>query len=72
MRAVSAKTQVIVATQSQTFLNFFEPEEIVAVECHEGRSQFRRLESDRLKDWLDDYTIGELWQRNVLGGGPLP
>lgn len=72
MRAVSAKTQVIVATQSQTFLNFFEPAEIVTVESHEGRSQFRRLESDRLKDWLDDYTIGELWQRNVLGGGPLP
>jgi predicted ATPase len=72
MRAVSAKTQVIVATQSQMFLNFFEPSEIVTVECQEGRSRFRRLESDQLKDWLDDYTIGELWQRNVLGGGPLP
>lgn len=72
MRAASVKTQVIVATQSQTFLNFFEPAEIVTVECHAGRSQFSRLEADQLKDWLDDYTIGELWQRNVLGGGPLP
>ena len=72
MRAVSLKSQVIVATQSQTFLNSFEPQEIVTVESHEGQSQFRRLEADQLKDWLEDYSIGELWQRNVLGGGPLP
>jgi len=71
-RAVSTRTQVIVATQSQTFLNYFEPSEIITVESHEGRSQFRRLAADQLKDWLEDYTIGELWQRNVLGGGPLP
>lgn len=72
MRAVSVKTQVIVATQSQTFLDFFEPTEIVPVECHEGRSRFERLEPAQLKDWLEDYTIGELWQRNLLGAGLLP
>jgi predicted ATPase len=72
MRAVSVKSQVIVATQSQTFLNSFEPAEIITVESHEGQSQFKRLEPEQLKDWLEDYSIGELWQRNVLGGGPLP
>jgi predicted ATPase len=72
MRAVSLKTQVIVATQSQTFLNSFEPSEIITVESHEGRSKYHRLEPEGLKDWLEDYSIGELWQRNVLGGGPLP
>jgi predicted ATPase len=72
MRAASEKTQVIVATQSQTFLNFFEPDEIVTVECHNGQSRFDRLDSDKLKDWLEDYSIGEMWQRNVVGGGPLP
>jgi predicted ATPase len=72
MRAASTKTQVIVATQSQTFLNFFEPSEIITVECREGRSQFHRLEAAELKEWLEDYTIGELWQRNVIGGGPVP
>lgn len=72
MRAASEKTQVIVATQSQTFLDFFEPDEIVTVECQNGQSKFERLDSETLKDWLDDYSIGELWQRNVVGGGPLP
>jgi predicted ATPase len=72
MRAASTRTQVIVATQSQTFLNFFEPSEIITVECREGRSQFHRLEAAQLKEWLEDYTIGELWQRNVIGGGPMP
>lgn len=72
IRAASSRTQVIAATQSQNFLNFFEPSEIITVETHEGQSVFRRLEPDQLKDWLEDYSIGELWQRNVLGGGPLP
>lgn len=60
------------ATQSQTFLDFFEPAEIVTVECQNGRTTFERLDPDKLKDWLEDYSIGELWQPNVVGGGPLP
>jgi len=72
IRAASVRTQMIVATQSQSLLNFFEPSEIVTVETRDGQSDFRRLDADDLKDWLEDYTIGELWQRNVLGGGPLP
>lgn len=72
IRAASVNTQVIVATQSQTFLNYFEPPEIVTVECVDGESRFRRLATQELENWLEDYTIGELWQRNVLGGGPLP
>jgi predicted ATPase len=72
MRAASTRTQVLVATQSQTFLNFFEPSEIITVESREGRSQFQRLEAAQLTEWLEDYTIGELWQRNVIGGGPMP
>jgi predicted ATPase len=72
MRSVSLKSQVIVATQSQTFLNNFEPAEIITVEWHQGQTYFNRLEAAKFKDWLEDYSIGELWQRNVLGGGPLP
>ena len=72
MRAVSEQTQVIVATQSLTFLNYYEPSEIVTVECQNGQSQFHRLESEKLEDWLEDYSVGELWQRNVIGGGPVP
>lgn len=72
IRAASLKSQVIVATQSPTFLEHIQPSEIVVVETKGGSSQFRRLDTDQLKDWLTDYTIGELWEKNVLGGGPLP
>lgn len=72
IRSVSVRAQLIVATQSQTFLNYFEAPEIITVEAHGGESSFRRLDAEKLKDWLEDYSIGELWQRNVLGGGPLP
>ena len=72
MRAASETTQVIIATQSQTFLDFFEPDEIITVESHGGQSEFNRLDQESLADWLEDYSIGELWQRNVVGGGPLP
>jgi predicted ATPase len=72
IRAASLKSQVIVATQSQTFLEHFQAPDIVVVESKAGASQFRRLDADQLKDWLAYYTIGELWEKNVLGGGPLP
>ncbi len=72
IRAAASRSQVIIATQSQTLLNFFEPSEIIAVGLHEGSSAFQRLEPEPLRDWLEDYSIGELWQRNVIGAGPLP
>jgi len=72
MRAASVKSQVIVATQSQAFLEHFDPAEIVVVETREGSSHLRRLDAQQLTDWLDDYSIGELWEKNVIGAGPLP
>ena len=71
IRSVSLKTQVILTTQSITFLNHFEPGEIIIVDLEAGQSVFRRLQADELKDWLADYSVGELWEKNVLGGGPL-
>jgi predicted ATPase len=64
------RTQLIVSTQSAAMLNFFEPEQIVVVERHEGESTFRRLDKSSLTTWLEDYTLGELWQKNIYGGGP--
>jgi energy-coupling factor transporter ATP-binding protein EcfA2 len=34
-------------------------------------SIFKRLDTEQLKNWLEDYALGELWKSNVLGGGPL-
>jgi len=71
IRAASLNTQVILTTQSTTFLDHFEPEEIIVVDVEAGHSVFRHLQPDELNAWLDDYSVGELWEKNVLGGGPL-
>lgn len=62
--------QVIVSTQSAQLLNEFQPEDIIVVERTQGESVFRRLDAAQLSGWLEDYTLGELWQKNVLGGRP--
>ena len=62
--------QVIISTQSAPLLNEFEPEDVIVVERTNGESTFRRLDSSHLSEWLDEYTLGELWQKNVLGGRP--
>lgn len=64
------RTQVIVSTQSASLLNTFSPEQIVVIDRQEGESTFRRLDQDSLDSWLADFTLGELWHKNVYGGGP--
>lgn len=70
MRYGFPTNQVIVSTQSPLLLNEFSPEDVIVVERIDGQSTFRRLESARLSEWLADYALGELWQKNVLGGRP--
>lgn len=72
IRQASTKTQLIVSTQSAPLLNAFQPEEIVVVDRKEGESHFHRLSGDELQTWLDEeYTLGELWQKEIVGGGPV-
>jgi predicted ATPase len=66
----SERTQLIVSTQSATLLNHFEPEEVIVVDRVEGSSRFRRLDSESLAEWTKEFALGELWQKNVLDGGP--
>ncbi len=70
--AASTVTQVIIATQSITLLNHFDPSTVVVVDRdHEGGTTFERLSPERLAVWLDEeFSLGELWEMNVIGGGP--
>lgn len=70
-RSASERTQLIVSTQSVTLLNHFEPEEVIVADRKEGASSLRRLDKDELQDWLSEYSLGELWQKNVFDGGPV-
>jgi len=70
LRSVAALTQVIVATQCARLVDEFETQDIVVTERREGATTFRRLDPEPLADWLEDYSIGELWEKNVVGGRP--
>lgn len=68
---VTAKTtQVICSTQSVTFANFFAPEDFIVVDQEKGVSQFIRLEKEELQAWLEDYGMGDIWMKNLIGGRP--
>jgi predicted ATPase len=62
--------QVIASTQSVELLSAFAPENVIVVEREAGASVLKRLDAGDLEEWLEDYTLGELWKRNVLGGRP--
>ena len=70
MRTASTKTQLIVATQSVTLVNQFTPEEVLIVENRDRTTIIERLDAKPLADWLQDYALGELWEKNVIGGRP--
>jgi predicted ATPase len=70
LESAAKRTQVLVATQSVTLVNQFTPEEVWVVEREDGESVFRHLREDDLSAWLDGYALGELWEKNVLGGRP--
>lgn len=70
IEAAAKRRQVVLATQSVTLLNQFSPEDIIIAE-HDGmRTHFRRLAEQDLSNWLDDYSVGDLWEKNVIGGRP--
>ncbi len=68
--AAAMHSQVIVATQSPHFVDQFDPEDIVVVERANGETAFSRPNVGDLREWLDEYSLGELWLKNVVGGGP--
>jgi predicted ATPase len=70
IQSAARRTQVVISTQSPTLLDHFDPADVVVVNREKGNSTFERLEPARLAEWLQDYSIGELWQKNVVKGGP--
>ena len=70
IEAAAKRVQVILATQSVTLLNNFEPKDIIVAENDGLKTTFNRLDEEKLKHWLEEFSLGELWEKNVLGGRP--
>lgn len=68
--SVSTQTQIILATQSTTLIDCFDPQDIVIVEREARATGLRRLSVDKLDIWLEDYTLSEIWEKNIIGGRP--
>ena len=66
----SHHAQVLVSTQSSSFLDNFAPEDIVVAGRNDKESTFRRLNAAELETWLEEYSLGEIWEKNVIQGGP--
>lgn len=70
VKAASEKTQVILSTQSPLLLDQFQPEDVLVADRDGDSTHFTRLDSEKLSAWLDEYSLGQLWEKNELGGRP--
>jgi len=70
VKQASISTQIILSTQSPLLLDHFQPEDVLVADRVDGSTQLTRLESARLETWLERYSLGQLWEKNELGGRP--
>lgn len=70
VRMAAKDSQIILATQSPLLLDEFTPDDVLVAERDGHATTFRRLDADRLESWLEEYSLGELWEKNELGGRP--
>ena len=69
VRQLSDEKQIIISTQSVELLNEFDVADIIVVDRDENGSEFKRLQEKELEIWLaEDYALGDLWKKNILGG----
>jgi len=71
IQSASSKSQIIVATQSPGLIAKFNPEDVVVIDrsIEENQTVFSRLNTEDLKVWLEEFTLGDLWERNIINSG---
>lgn len=72
IRMAAVHSQVVVSTQSTSLVDEFSPDDIAVVEWNAKRksSEIKRLSAAELGDWVENYSLSELWEKNVFGGQP--
>lgn len=70
LHEASERCQLIVTTHSDVLVDALTdtPESVIVCEKREGQTELRRLNKDDLSDWLERYSLGELWRKGELGG----
>ncbi len=73
MKQASRTSQIILSTQSPKLLDYFKPEDVLVAELENDATTLNWIDDpERLKVWLEDYSLGQLWENNEFGGQPLP
>lgn len=70
IKRAGKEKQIIISSQSVELINYFEPQDIIVVDRKDNQSTFKRLEAKDLQVWLEDYSLGEIWKSNLIGGRP--
>lgn len=70
LSSAAEQSQVLVATQSVTLVNQLQPQDVWTVNREDGQSVFQHLVREDMSAWLDDYALGELWEKNLFGARP--
>jgi predicted ATPase len=71
VKSVAASSQVVLATQSTRLVDEFEPEQIAVLELDEqAGTRCKQLDAHKLSEWLEEYSLSELWEKNIFGGRP--
>ena len=72
LRDAAQRMQLVVTTHSDALVDRFTDQPEAVVVCERGfdeSTSFRRLSRQQLQEWLDEYTLGDLWRRGEIGGG---
>ena len=70
LHEAAENAQIIVSTQASLLLDELTPEQVIVVNQRDGESILERQDPGKLADWLKEYTLGQLWEKNELGGLP--
>lgn len=71
IKSCSSESQIIISTQSSGLISNFSPDDILVMESdnNEKQSKIFRLKNDDFTNWLETYTLGDIWEQNKMNFG---
>jgi predicted ATPase len=70
LQDASVRSQIVVATHSPDLIRWLQPEEVLIADKEDGVTRFTWADELDLDEWLEEYTLRDLWLMGNLGGRP--
>jgi predicted ATPase len=70
LKEAAKRTQLVVTTHSDVLVDAMTdmPDSVLVAEKTSSGTTLTRLNSEKLKPWLENYRLGQLWTRGDIGG----